>query len=278
MKTTKRAGRAGRSLPQQGDREVRRWSLGELELREANGSLTLTGYASVVEVPYEMYGGPPWGWSETIAAGAFDKSLSEQPDVQLLINHEGMPLGRTKSGTLRLSADDHGLRVEADLDPHDPDVVALRGKMARGDIDEMSFAFRVSRQDWDDDYVDRRITEINLAKGDVSIVNYGANPATSVQLRRLADIRAAATGPDSDEDPGALAQAVDAILDELEEALALNDIPTVSALLTGAQATIDTLLEVLGAADADDAPEPDEPPARGMSLAEARRLLEPIPA
>lgn len=268
-----------RKRPQSGDKEVRRWSIDGLELRDnGSGGVTLDGYASVVESSYDMYGGPAaGGWTETIAAGAFDKTLAEGPDVQLLINHEGLPLARTKSGTMRLSADQRGLHTVADLDPADPDVVSLRGKMARGDIDEMSFAFRTVRQEWDEEYLNRRILEVNLHKGDVSVVNYGANPATSVALRKLAELRAAGDGgPDSDEDPGALAQAVDAILDELAEALSLGDIPTVSALLTGAQATIDTLLEVLAVPDADDDPnEPDEPAARGMSIAEARALLEP---
>jgi hypothetical protein len=40
-----------------------------------------------------------------------------QPDVRLLIDHEGQPLARTKSGTLTLSTDDHGLHVHAPLDP-----------------------------------------------------------------------------------------------------------------------------------------------------------------
>jgi hypothetical protein len=43
----------------------------------------------------------------------------------------------------------------------------------------MSFAFRVTRQEWSPDYSQRDITEVNLSKGDVSIVNYGANPHTA---------------------------------------------------------------------------------------------------
>lgn len=175
-----------RERPQKGDREVRRWPINGLELRTAGDTLTLAGYASVVDVGYEMYGGPPWGWTEHISRGAFDKTLAEGPDVQLLINHEGLPLARTKSGTLRLSADNIGLHVEADLDPADPDVERLTPKMARGDLDEMSFAFRVMRQEWNEEYTERHITEVNIERGDVSVVNYGANPHTSVGLRAFA--------------------------------------------------------------------------------------------
>ena len=54
--------------------------------------------------------------------------------------------------------------------------------MQRGDMNEMSFAFRVLKQVWSENDTQRRITEISLDKGDVSLVNFGANPATSAQL------------------------------------------------------------------------------------------------
>src|SRR5690606_30665037 len=88
---------------------------------------------------------------------------------------------------LRLSTDKKGLLVDADLDRSDPDVQRLEAKMARGDMDEMSFAFRVKRQEWNEDETDRRITEVSLHKGDVSVVNFGANPATSAALRGIVD-------------------------------------------------------------------------------------------
>jgi phage head maturation protease len=50
-------------------------------------------------------------------------------------------------------------------------------------LDEMSFAFRVTRQEWSPDWMQRDILEYNINRGDVSVVTYGANPATSVALR-----------------------------------------------------------------------------------------------
>lgn len=153
-----------------------------------SGTVTLTGYAATFE-PYEMYGGPAaYGWIEQIHPEAFSRTLKEKPDLHLLINHAGMPLARTKSGTLTLSADQVGLRVEAKLDLDDPDVQRLRTKMKRGDMDEMSFAFRVKAQIWstalgfDDPQSHRLITEVSLHKGDVSVVNFGANPSTAAEL------------------------------------------------------------------------------------------------
>lgn len=160
-----------------------------------DNTLTLTGYASTFE-PYEMYGGPSngMGWIERIDPAAYERTLKESPDLHLLINHEGMPLARTKSGTLDLSVDDRGLRVVARLDRSDPDVQRLEPKMRRGDMDEMSFAFRVKSQEWDstpefkdDPQALRTITELSLHKGDVSVVNFGANPTTHAELKCVSD-------------------------------------------------------------------------------------------
>jgi HK97 family phage prohead protease len=161
---------------------------GQFELREVGGGqLLLTGYASVFNAPYDVYGGPPYGWTERVDSHAFDVTLAAKPDLHLLINHEGMPLARTKSGTLRLATDSQGLHVEAGLDPMDPDVQRLAPKMSRGDMDEMSFAFRVKRDEWSEDDSERTLLEVSLHKGDVSVVNFGANPATKAQLNSATD-------------------------------------------------------------------------------------------
>lgn len=179
-------------------RETRNYSAQGIELREEGDSYLFTGHATVFEVEYEVYGGPPFGWIESVELGACDKTLRESADVSFLVNHEGMTLARTKSGTLRLSVDNIGLRSEADLEPGDPDVQALVPKMRRRDMDEMSLAMRVTRQEWNDDYTRRKILELDLNRGDVSIVNYGANSATSAQLR-AADIFSALATLDQDE-------------------------------------------------------------------------------
>lgn len=174
-------------------RECRRVNVSGMELRDVDGSLNLDGWASVVETTYDM------GWyDETIRRGAFTKTLSESPDVQLLMNHEGLPLARTISGTLTLAEDVRGLHVSANLDPNDPDVQRLAPKVARGDLDQMSFAFRVIKQQWtwvedeslggDSERDKREIIEVNIDRGDVSVVNQGANPSTSFSLRDASEL------------------------------------------------------------------------------------------
>lgn len=152
-------------------------------------ALTFTGYACVTEVGYEMQDwlGP---FTEVVRQGAFTKTLSEGADVPFLINHGGMTLARTKSGTLQLAEDTTGLHTEARLDPANSDVGDLRSAMDRGDMDEMSFAFWVTRQQWSPDYDQRDILEVNLNKGDVSVVNYGANPNTAGATLNSRDLAA----------------------------------------------------------------------------------------
>jgi HK97 family phage prohead protease len=169
-------------------RETRRMA-SPLEMRTdaLSGHIILEGYASTFHA-YDVHGGVrAGGWVEQFDQRAFDTTLAGNPDVQLLINHTDMPLARTKSGTLQLRVDDHGLLVRADLDPSDPDVQRLLPKMRRGDMDEMSFAFHVRRQDWSSDYTHRMITEVDLRKGDVSVVNYGMNPNTAARLSTAVD-------------------------------------------------------------------------------------------
>jgi HK97 family phage prohead protease len=169
-------------------REVRNYGLTAVEVREADdGAVTFAGYATVFNRNYEVY--DAYGmFQERIAPSAFDRTLRENPDVVLVINHAGLPLARTKSGTLRLEPDSFGLRVFAELDATDPDVQALLPKMRRGDVDEMSFAFRVVDDVWTEDYSEREITQVNLHRGDVSVVTFGANPHTLAMVRAaLAD-------------------------------------------------------------------------------------------
>lgn len=155
----------------------------EIEVRSNDdGTIGLAGYAAVYEVGYDVAGGPPYGWVEMIARGACDKSVSEQDDVRCLFDHDGIPIARTKSGTMTLTSDRVGLRVDVpSIDLTSPLVQSLRSALERGDLDEMSFAFRVLRQEWNEDYSERRILEVRLF--DVSVVTFPANPATVAQLR-----------------------------------------------------------------------------------------------
>ena len=159
----------------------RRMAATVLEVRDDDADgITLTGYASTFDDPYDM------GWyTETVESGAFKRTLGRKPDVRLLLNHDGLPLARTTSKTLTLDTDSKGLRVSASLDPSDPDVAGMVPKMLRGDLNQMSFAFRVDSDVWEDDFTRRTLRELDLNNGDVSVVTYPANPNAKAGLRSM---------------------------------------------------------------------------------------------
>ena len=161
--------------------EARR-SVTRIETRDADGVTPVGGYAATFDVDYDVAGGAPFGWAEVFDAAAFNKTLSDGADVRFLVNHEGLPLARTKSGTMTLTPDEVGLRVDVPaLDMSNPTAVELVSALARGDVDQMSHAFRTVRQEWSPDYMERRILEVELF--DVSAVTYPANDVTVLALR-----------------------------------------------------------------------------------------------
>lgn len=147
----------------------------DMEVRETtDGGLRFSGYASVTETPYKV-----GHFTETFARGAFKRCLGEDPDVVLRIEHGDLPLARTRSGTLTLTEDNRGLKVDADLDPTDPDVQRLLPKLKREDLTEMSFAFKATDDEWSERDTKRVVRAATIHKGDVSVVTHGANPETS---------------------------------------------------------------------------------------------------
>ena len=158
--------------------ERRTFTVQDVEARQAeDGTMRLRGYAAVFNDA-----SVPLPFKETIAPGAFRKTLSETPDVRLLVNHDGLPLARTKNGTLTLTEDNRGLLIDAEI-ANTTEGRDLYTLVQRGDVDQMSFAFRVIRQKWNEDRSIRTLTEVSLADGDVSVVTYPAYPTTTVEAR-----------------------------------------------------------------------------------------------
>lgn len=150
-----------------------------LELRAMDDSedgWTVSGYAAVFDSPSE-----PLPWTEFVRRGAFKKTINDGADVRLLIDHTGVPLARTKSGTLTLREDDKGLFMEARLDPNNPDAVKMRSALMRGDVTQMSFAFETIKDGWNNDRSVRELKEVRLH--DVSLVTYPAYEETSAEIR-----------------------------------------------------------------------------------------------
>ena len=147
-----------------------------IELRAMTDGKTLVGYAAIFDSPSE-----PLPWTEFVRRGAFRKTIKDGADVRLLIDHEGVPLARTKSGTLTLSEDEVGLRIEAELDETNPDAAKVISALRRGDLSQMSFAFQTVKDAWSQDRQVRELKEVRLF--DVSVVTYPAYEQTVAELR-----------------------------------------------------------------------------------------------
>lgn len=168
--------------------ERRGFSAGGIECRALDdGSPVLRMLNSRSETPYEVGDPKRGGFWETMARDAWTRTLAENPDVVLLLDHSGPPHARTTIkppaiGSLWLRQTDRGLESEAVLDPDDPDSMALARRVANGLLNQCSFSFRCTADSWDDTRTHRRVLSVTMAKSDVSVVAFGANDQTSVEV------------------------------------------------------------------------------------------------
>ena len=159
------------------DVEFRTIEVGGLELRaaDAGASPVFSGYAAVFDSPSE-----PLPFTETIAPGAFRRTLNSDREIRMFVNHDsGQPLATTRNGSLRLSEDARGLRAEADL----PDTTAgrdLATLIESGVVHSMSFGFSVPRggDSFSDNGQTRELREVILHEVSV-VTGFPAYPATS---------------------------------------------------------------------------------------------------
>jgi HK97 family phage prohead protease len=245
--------------------ETRSFHLSNISMRDSDDGTTshFSGYASTTDQPYDVqdFMGE---YTETIRAGAFNKTLRDGGNVPLLFNHAGMPLASTGAGTMTLTEDRNGLRVDADLDRRQTLTNDLCIAMERGDLRQMSFSFQAEKQAWSSDYSNRDVNELRLF--DASLVTYPANPNTSASLR--ADLNAA-LGKEGRarmlEVAGIMAEvregkAISAANAELLQK-ALDALHTADDNLTQVDAALDegqtAISEALGVTDPDD-DDPDE--------------------
>ena len=190
------------------------WPGVDYELRAAPDGFTFEGYAAVYQresarlaFPSINRGRP---FREVIEPGAFRKSLDSKPVVTLRYQHDmsSLPLASTRSGTMTLDDDGHGLRVKADL-PDNEWGRPVRDAIARGDIDGMSFRFQSVIEDTKGTSSDglrlRRLMEVRLGP-EVSVTEFPAYPDTIATVRALAE--------EADVDPDELVAAMSALKPE----------------------------------------------------------------
>lgn len=137
------------------------------------------GYATTFEEPYVMYSDGEKNYYEQVSRKAFEET--DMSDVIMQYDHEGMVFARNKNGTLELDIDERGLKVTADLSSTEASR-ALYDAIDKGLVDQMSFAFTVSADDYDKKTRTRTITGIKKLY-DVSAVSIPANPDTYISAR-----------------------------------------------------------------------------------------------
>jgi len=148
----------------------------QAEIRAVAGR-KLAGYAALFNIEARV-----GNFRETIKPGAFHNSLAASNDILCLADHDQTRvLGRTKSGTLRLTEDQRGLAFELDV----PDTQTGRDILAlaeRKDLGGMSFGFSVPEggEAWQGR--SRTLSRVDLKE--VSVVQaWPAYQGTEVQAR-----------------------------------------------------------------------------------------------
>lgn len=171
-------------MPPKQDYEIR-FTDAEFKVEKRDDSelgKTLVGYAALFNVDAQL----GYGFTERIAPGAFTNALKRKDDVRALFNHDANHiLGRTTAGTLELWEDTKGLGFRVVL-PETQFASDLSQSIARGDINQCSFAFIPDGENWDEKNkgnVIRTITDVQLF--DVSAVTYPAYEQTRVSLRAI---------------------------------------------------------------------------------------------
>lgn len=135
------------------------------------------------------------GWcNEIIEPTALDNA--DMKDVRFLVNHDinSIPFARSrnnnKNSTMQLEVKEDGLHIRVDLDTEkNPRAQELHSAVERGDIDQMSFMFRVDGEKWEDldsDHPTRHITSISKIY-EVSAVTFPAYEGTSLNARSTDD-------------------------------------------------------------------------------------------
>ncbi|KKW72754.1 phage prohead protease, HK97 family [Lactococcus cremoris] len=167
-------------------KETRIFNISQLSTR-AEGeekAVAIEGYAAVFNSKTSIGG---W-FDEVIEPGAFSRSLSDNGDIRALFNHNwDNVLGRTKSQTLELREDEKGLNFKVEL----PDTSVARDltiSMERGDINQCSFGFFITDEEWNYNVEPalRTIKEVELFE--ISIVSIPAYDDTEASLVRSKEI------------------------------------------------------------------------------------------
>ena len=155
------------------------------EKRE-NGTVHISGRPIVYNSPTDIGG----MFREIIMPGALDGA--DLRDVPLLVNHNDrmIPVARSRrnngNSTMQLIPDAEGLGFQASLDvARNATAAELYSAIDRGDINGMSFAFRIDDERWEGletDYPTRYVNRFSVIR-EISAVTFPAYSTTEINAR-----------------------------------------------------------------------------------------------
>lgn len=160
-------------------------SVVEIRIAQEQEGMIVEGYATTFNEPYVLWADDEYEISEQISDRAFDQT--DMSDVIMQYDHAGRVFARTSNDTLQLTADDHGLRVRADLGGTEIGR-QLYEEIKGGYTSKMSFGFTVESDERLISNEDGKTTVLRTITGirklyDVSAVSLPANNATEISAR-----------------------------------------------------------------------------------------------
>lgn len=168
----------------------------KMEMRAADpalvtdGAKVVVGYATTFNQPYLLWKEPGFELWEQVDRNAF--ANTDMTDVIFQYDHEGRVFARISNGTLKVSPDNEGLYIEADLGGTEIGR-QLYEEIKGGYTTKMSFGFTVAadRKETEEDAdgnvkILRTVTDISKL-WDVSAVSLPANDATVISSRNLGE-------------------------------------------------------------------------------------------
>ena len=146
-------------------------------------SYMVEGYATTFNDPYTLYERDGVSYREQIDPGAFEGA--DMSDVIFQYDHAARVFARQSNGTLKLTVDEHGLFVEADLSGS-AQGRELFEEIANGLVCRMSWCFVPTSTGYDEK---NHLTTIHKVSKvyDVSAVSIPADPNTEISARSFLD-------------------------------------------------------------------------------------------
>lgn len=160
----------------------------ESEETKDEGKMILEGRAVKFDEATVLFEYDGVQYSEIIARGAFDET--DISKCYLKYNHSNsiMAMARVKNGTLQVDVRDDGVYVKAEL----ADTTAGRDLytlVKRGDVDKMSFAFKIREESYDQKNHTWTVRKIETLY-DVAAVEQPAYENTDLYARRYGEVEA----------------------------------------------------------------------------------------